>query len=235
MIQTFPSMHKSIFLLIGVLFFYSCKKEDLPEPAKRSLDPAMPIILEEESLFSGQFWGINIGDPAEEVHASIQQIKVEKQIGSVGVTGNIFTSITDLETRIPLYHTLLLDESHGTSDGVQFYFAENKIKSIYLNSGESISQWPPHAAHHLSVETGDPINGIYKKLVAISKQPESGDKFERMLFFLKNLSTVYDSRMSVSPEWYFGSTVNNKKGYQVKLNFKSGKLFSIHYTLYEFR
>jgi hypothetical protein len=195
------------------------------------MEPTGNLIMEQDSIFSGEFWGIRIGSTHEDVYDQIRQIRIEKKIRSVEVADNFFTLISELDTRIPLYNSLRLDEPAGTVDGVQIYFADNKIKSIYLNSGKSLIKWPADAATNSSIQTGDATGVVYEKLVAASKLDKYRNKFDRAWLISKNLSADYDDRLNSSALWYFGSPASEKKGYQVFLKFEKDKLSSIHYNL----
>jgi hypothetical protein len=233
--QKHPAMTKSFFLCITILSLYSCRKEnrELPRP-QIITDPVQPAILEQDTVYSGDFWGIRIGDSPEEIHTAIQQVKTDRQIGGLVIVSNIFTRLAEIETRIPLYNGLFMDEFQGTNTGVQIAFADGTVKSIYLNSGQQLTRWPDNAAIGPQIQTGDEIKTIYNKLVLINKLDAYKNKFERLSLFYKNLSTAYDSRMSVSPQWYFGAQITDKKIYQVKLNFVNSRLFSVEYTLLEY-
>ena len=223
-------MPKTLLYLLVLLFFYSCKKEELPEKPLIIVEPPVNMILEQDSLFAGQFWGITIGESTEQVYAALQRIKTEKQITSAEVAGNYFT-IADLDQKIPLYNSLYFDNLIPTEEGVQVYLADNKIKSIYLNNGKLLNRWPQAGSNAHTIRTGDAAADIYNKLVLASEQDNYKNRFGRIMLVSKNLSTPYDEHMSISTQWHVGSPVTNKKVYHLILKFNNGMLSSIHYTL----
>ncbi len=216
-------------ILILIVLFVSCKKEkgalkDEPAPSK--------IILS-DTLTAGQWWGLNTGDTITDIYKTIQSIQTEKHINYLGIVGNIFTKMEDLESILPLYTSIFLDEMNGTKSGVQIYFAYNKVDAIWTNSGTELSRWPLNTERAATIVQNDPIENIYSTLTNIKLNPAFANKFERISLFYKDINKAYDSQMSKSQQWHFSATVNDKRFYVVHLNFSSGILTSIYTTLFE--
>ncbi|MCF2443308.1 hypothetical protein L0657_05010 [Dyadobacter sp. CY345] len=51
-----------------------------------------------------------------------------------------------------------------TPNGVQFELASGKVKSIRLNNGTQLSQWPQTADLQKAIATNDPLEVLYKKI-----------------------------------------------------------------------
>lgn len=220
-----------LILLIGTSLTACIKEKDNnkitgPEPVPEK-------ILSRDTIKSGQFWGFAIGQSSANVYANVQDVKDERKIGYIGVVGNVFTSLGPLENKIPLYTTILLDQTIGTGTGIQIYFANNKVKSIWTNDGMQMAKWPVVTGSSSSVAVGDNINDIYAKLVNIKNISTYANKFERISMFDKDFSKAYDPQMAASRLWYINGNIDDKKYYRLELNFTEGKLVSIYSTLLE--
>lgn len=224
-------MRKLLFPVLCLCVFISCSKKDIqPEIIT---EPPPTITLENDTLYTGDFWGLAINDTHKEVYAKLQAMSPDKKIDMVNVSNNVFSSVTGLSAKIPLYQNLFFDEQSGTSTGVQLSFADNKIKTIFLNSGVLLYQWPAFAPASAVLKTGDPVESVYSKLVAISQLDAYKNKLQHLMLLTKRLDTPYDDGMDASGSWMFGSPVGINRVYHVELNFQNGKLYSIHYTLSE--
>lgn len=219
-----------LVLLIG-LSLTACKKE--VDTTEIIVDPPTEKILSRDTITSGQLWGFTIGQPSANVYANVQQVKIERKIGYVGVVGNVFTSLDGLESKIPLYLALYLDEAVGTGTGIQIYFENNKVKSIWTNNGAKLSKWPAANSSNASVAVGDAVNDIYTKLVNIKKMSSFANKFERISVSQKDFNKAYDPGMVNSRLWYVNGNIDDKKYYRLELNFTAGTLVSIYSTLLE--
>jgi hypothetical protein len=184
-------------------------------------------------LTTGQWWGLNIGDTITDIYKAIQNIQTENGVNYLGIGDNVFTKIEDLEGRIPLYRSVYLDETVGTSSGIQVYFSDNKVKSIWTNSGTELSRWPLNTDRAATIAKNDPIENIYPSLTNIKRIAAFANKFERISLPSKDINKPYDPQMSKSPQWIFSALVSDKRYYVVNLNFSTGVLTSIYATLYE--
>jgi hypothetical protein len=219
-----------IFLLIiGV--FTACKKAEVDD--RVGPEPPFQKQISSDTLTSGQLFGLTIGQTAMELYTKIQQIQVAEKIGGLSIVNNVYTSIDSLKTRLPLYTGFFMDEEQGTSTGVQLGFENNKVKTIFLNNGAMLTRWPAGFAQNTTISVGDPVEGIYSKLVNIKKNPTPAKKLERLSVFFKDNNKPFDPQMSASPQWYFISTISAKKYNHVSLNFEAGRLVSIYTTVFE--
>jgi len=223
--------HLAIIFLV-LLSFSACKKEAATSPGI-IIDPRPEKRISSDTLTSGQQWGLTIGLSSAEIYSTIQEIQTQKQVGYLIVVGNVFTNLESIEHKIPLYSSILLDEKSGTSTGIQIYFSENKVKSIFTNNGDALSNWPSGTGNSASIAVGDKIADIYQKLVAIKGIGSYASKFERISIFYKDINKSYDPQMSSSPQWYFTATLNDKRYNLVQLNFNGGNLSSIYSTVFE--
>jgi hypothetical protein len=224
--------HVLYLFLISVLFG-SCKKDQIVSKNPAQQDARPTKIITSDTLTSGQLWGLNIGDTITNVYKTIQYIQTEKRINYLGIVGNVFTGIDQLESTIPLYTSIFLDEKNGTENGIQIYFQNNKVSAIWTNAGAELSKWPSNTDKASTIEKNAPIENIYSTLNNIKRISAFTNKFERISLFYKDINKAYDIQMSKSPQWHFTATVNDKRYYVVHLNFSAGILTSIYSTLYE--
>ncbi|GAB3933395.1 hypothetical protein [Mucilaginibacter myungsuensis] len=217
----------SIFLL-ALVGLSSCKKDrDI------NTEPLLPKVISKDSIKTGQYWGMAIGDTHAQTYAKLAEMKAAKKIVSIGVVGNVFTTLDSLSTRIPLYRAIYLDETTGTADGVQIGFANDKVVDIYYNNGVRVNAWPSTGAANATVMVGDSSKNLYQKFVNIKQISAYSKKFERISLFYKDINKAYDPYTGNSPQWYVVSPEGTNRYYELLLNFKEGKLAVIHTTLYE--
>ncbi|MES2275280.1 MAG: hypothetical protein V4592_04610 [Bacteroidota bacterium] len=221
----------SILLLI-LLTLSACMKQDV-NPTGPIIEPPFEKLISRDTLKTGQQWGITIGQSNADIYAKIQEIQADKHIDYVGVVGNVFTSLAGFDTKIPLYQSIFLDQSSGTSTGIQISFADDKVKAIFTNDGTALNKWPLNTAANATIAINDPVGGIYQKLVNIKQINAYANKFERLSIFSKYVSKVYDPGMSASPLWYFVAPLGAKRYNVVDLNFSNGKLVSIYSSVFE--
>jgi hypothetical protein len=222
-----------VSLLLVALSLGSCKKDNAISETLLSQTSYPSKIISSDTLTTGQWWGLNIGDNSSDIYTIIQNIQTEKQINYLGIVGNTYTKIEDLENSIPLYESIFLDQKEGTSNGIQIYFASNKVNAIWTNGGTQLSKWPSNTGVPSTIAKNDTIENIYAKLINIKQIEAYNNMFERVSLFYKDINKNFDAQMSKSPQWHFSSTVNEKRFYVVQLNFVSGALTSIYVTLYE--
>jgi hypothetical protein len=220
-------------LLLVTLFLGSCKKDNaIPESLLfQTSEPSK--IISSDTLTTGQWWGLSIGSNSTDIYSIIQNIQAEKKINYLGVVGNSFTKIEDLENSIPLYKSIFLDQKEGSNNGIQIYFASNKVNTIWTNGGTQLSKWPSNTGVASTIAKNDTIENIYAKLINIKQIEAYKNMFERVSLFYKDINKAFDPQMSKSPQWHFSSTLNEKRFYVVQLNFVAGALTSIYVTLFE--
>lgn len=126
-----------------------------------------------------------------------------------------------------------MDETAGTSTGVQLSFEAEKVKAIYTNNGAPLSKWPGINDYSDGIGLGDSISSIFGKLVAIKDLPVYGAKLQRLSLFDKNLLTDYDPGMAASSQWQVVTAAVEKRWTLLELNFSGGILQSINRIIYE--
>jgi hypothetical protein len=220
----------SILLLI-LITFSACQKQQVDPDI--IIEPPYEKLISRDTLKTGQLWGITIGQSSADIYAKIKEIQADKHIDYLGVVSNVFTSLESINGKIPLYQSVFLDESRGTSTGIQISFAEDKVKAIFINDGTSLGKWPLNAAANATIAINDPVADVYQKLVNIKNISAYANKFERISIFSKYVSKAYDPGMSASPQWYFSTSISDKRHIHVDLNFSNGKLVSIYSSVFE--
>lgn len=200
-----------------------CLNTDPLEP-EIIIDPVELIRVSQDTITAGEHLGIEVSANADQVYSSLQKIKTTTGLEYVNVVSNIFTNVNQLNNRIHLYQSMLLDEQKGTDSGVQITFEEGKVKSIYLNNGSKLTQWPLKENASTSVRVGDEANALYSKLVNIQSKSSYANKFERISLFTKELASEYDPIMTQSPQWYFRYTVEPKLFEHVDIKMENGKV-----------
>ncbi|MET0463695.1 MAG: hypothetical protein ABW007_11090 [Chitinophagaceae bacterium] len=190
--------------------------------------------IQTDTVRVGQFWGINVGDAAQEVYATVQNIRQQRQIAYLGIAANTYSDLPAVQTKIPFYNSIFLDEVNATSTGVQIGFKEDKVDAIFMNSGAPLTKWPSINDFQNSIGIGDPLSTVYDKLVAIKSLSVYGDKLQRISLFDKNMAKDYEPAMAAVAKWQILTTVNTNKRWElVELNFSAGVITSVYYTLFE--
>ena len=224
-------MKRLLFLILPFIALSACQKaEDEPTII---IEPPVQLLLESDTLVTGGKWGLTIGESAETLYPKIKELQFAKPITYLGVVGNVFTGIDGLENTIHLYQSVFLDETKGTSSGIQISFSDDKVNAIFTNEGKSLTKWPVNTNANATILKGDPIDRIYSKLANIKQINSYSKKFERVTISSKEVTKAYDPHMTLSPQWYFVASVDEKKHYEIHLDFKEGKLSAIAYRLYE--
>lgn len=220
-------------ILLGTLFTLvfaatSCdmRTDENVEPI--IIDPPTSQLLGRDTIFAGSYLGINLSHSPQAIYDSIQLIRDTK----LNLVGNFSTNFTDLQTRIPLYEYLLLDELKGTDTGVQITLADHKVRAIYLNSGKALTQWPSGLPLASSIRIGDASTVLYAKLSQIRSAGMYLNKFERISLPTKNLETSFDPAMAELPQWYFVNKTGANLWEIVKVSFKDGKAVYISIEKY---
>lgn len=202
------------------IFFMSCfksgKEFELPQQKITS-----------DTLVSGSYWNFNIGDSHADVYQKAQELREEKSIKTISVVNNVFTNLAVIKNKLPLYHALFLDATTTTPNGVQLYFENGKVKSIYNNAGQLLSSWPWTTGSTHIIRPEDEVSTLYDKLVAIKDMAGYSPYFERLSMFYKDVATAYDVDMDLSSKWLFSSPVNEKVFLQVNFKFKNNAVDSI--------
>ena len=217
-------MKKSWLVPCLLFLLNACSKQSDNGP-EVIVEPPYPYAIKMDTITMGGLWNLVTGSSKKQVYDSIQK---EQHIRYLAITGYIPTALTDIQNRFELYTTLLLDENKGTASGIQFYFENDKIKSIYLNDGTRLNRWP--LSGNVAIQTGAAVQGIYDQLTAIQKNPLFSKKFERISLFSKNIQKPFDDRnMEISNRWELSSNSKGPKTiYTATLVFTNDKLDSIY-------
>ncbi|TDE11982.1 hypothetical protein [Dyadobacter psychrotolerans] len=219
-------------LLFLVLTGSSCQLDNLQPDPIIIVDPPFATLIGKDSITSGNYLGIGINEEAQKIYSATQSLGQTDSITHINIVSNFSVNLADLQGRIPLYDYIVFDEAKGTDSGVQLSFESGKVKSIYLNSGKSIKQWPSNSTVELSVRIGDRATDVYPKLVKIRNNGTYAHKFERLLLATKTLSTPYDVLMARSPQWYFVRRTGAGLWELIKIHFKDGKVLYIEVDKY---
>ena len=214
---------------IGILFTFllttvGCQMNESPDPTEPIVEPRFAILVESDTIRTGSYLGLNVSEKSETIYSNIQSLRVPEKISYVNVVSNNTSDVTQLRNRIPLYQSILLDQKAGTDSGVQITIEEGKVKSIFLNSGKKLTQWPEKSDAKSSVRVGDEAGELYQKMINIYNKGIYANKFERITLTTKDMSTGFDSVMTRSPQWYFSYSTSQDQWEMVQLHLKNGKV-----------
>lgn len=224
---------KNLFIiLLGSVFLIGCFQDE-PSP-EIIIDPPASRITGRDTITSGSFMGIVIQSDAKETYQAIQKLQASMGVSALNIVSNFASDITQLRERIPLYSYILLDQKKGTESGVQLTFEKGKVKSIFLNSGKKLSQWPEGEKEKRSVRIGDNTNSIYDKLAAIRQKSKYAATFETVLLLTKDLETAYDPAMARSNQWYFTHKTGANTMNVVNINLRNKSTSYIEVISWEF-
>lgn len=237
MVLTKPyyAMKKAITgtLFALILTAVGCQMDLSPDNTQPIVDPPPIVVISRDTISSGDYLGLAIDADAENVYSAVQALQKSNGVSYLNIVSNFSTEIADLQSRLALYNYILLDESKGTDSGVQITVESGKVKSIYLNSGKKLTQWPEKLGAESAVNVGDLAEKLYGKFVNIRSKNQYTPKFERILLATKDVSLSYDPLMAKSPQWYFVYTVGSDVHESVQINFKGGKVSSINVERYK--
>jgi hypothetical protein len=209
-------------LALLALMTEGCLKDDSMEP-EVIIDWPQPQLVSRDSITNGAHLGLGVNVDAAKTYSAVQAL-TQKDIHHINIVGNITSDLNQLNGRIPLYNYILLDERKGTDSGVQITLESGAVKSIYLNSGEKLSQWPKQENTSSSVRLGDKAEVLFEKLQKIRSNGSYANKFQYISLLTKDLSTDYDPAMATSPQWYFRYQPQPGLYEEVKINFENGKV-----------
>ncbi|WP_028298159.1 hypothetical protein [Olivibacter sitiensis] len=221
---------KHLFICATLLFSFASCSQGIVEP-EIIVEPPEPVEIVVDSILQGTLYNVTIGDDAEKVYADLQEFSESlTQRPYLAITGQFNDRIEDLKDRIPLYQSLVFDRKPSSPNGGQIYFEDGIIKSIYNRKGEKLTSWPQSSANALRV--GEPVSGIYDKLVKINTDQRFSSFFDYIGMFEKNTKTAYDPVQNRSLLWQYSFGIDEKQFNRVDLVFKDGMLTMIK-TRYE--
>jgi hypothetical protein len=118
----------------------------------------------------------------------------------------------------------VLDETFETPSGVQIQLASGKVKSIRLNNGTQLSQWPQAVDLQKAIATGDVLEILYGKLVVLSSSQDYKHKFQRVVLGAKYDYALYDPGKAELPWSFIYDTRAQGITEQVRVYFKDKKV-----------
>jgi hypothetical protein len=217
--------------LLVLLFIWSCQPKLSTEPIPVGPEPE-PYRIVRDSVKTGTYMGITIGEDAASVYPKIQALRLTKGVTYLNIVGNIFADLSLLKEQLPLYQYILLDQKPGTDSGVQITVEGQIVKSIYLNSGQQLTQWPEKQKASSSVRVGDAVSDLYNKLINVRAVDRYTNKFDYISLLTKNLSTKYDEAMRLSSQWYFGYSTGQNQMDQIQVHFQQSKVSKVYIDHY---
>lgn len=188
------------------------------------IEPPQMILVKKDSLVSGRHYGVEPGQTASAAYQGMQVIHDSLDVDYVNLVANFVTNFSTLKERLPLYAYMTFDEKTGTSDGVQLWFEDKKLKSIYLNSGQRLGRWPENISASESVREGESSEIIAEKLKSLQSDSRYTFRFEHTMLGVKLLNEAYDPEMEGIPQWYFGYKVDETYVNYVHVHFTEGKV-----------
>lgn len=214
---------KTLMLLAVPAVLYSCLTTD-DEVTAPIIDPPATILVKKDSLITGKHYGITIGQAASDAYPGAQLLTDSLGVTYLNLVSNFITDFSTLEQQLPLYSYMTFDEKAGTSNGVQLWFENRKLKSIYLNGGKRLGQWPENISASEAVREGESSEMTAEKLKFLQGNSRYRPRFEHTMLGVKNLQEAFDPAMEQAPEWYFGYKVDEKDTRYVHVHFIEGKV-----------
>ena len=209
------------FLLVALI---ACEALDELDPRIPGPDPIPWRVISKDSITSGTFMGMAIGDSADDVYKAIRRLPSNMRVDHLQLVNNQSSDLYALEDRIPLYSYLVLDEHRGSDKGVQISLENGRVSAIFLNSGKSLARWPQGESKKSSVILGDKAESLYDKLVNIRRNSRYRSSFERISLMTKDLDSSFDPAMAQLPQWYFSNLENGGEMRQVQMFLTEGRL-----------
>ena len=212
-----------VLLLLG-LHLMSCQV-DQDDPTIVGPEPEPRVnYLGRDSITTGNYRGIGINTSTDETFELLEGYRKNKTVVYLGAVNNYFADVTDLKDRLQFFDWLVLDESFDTPNGVHLELASGKVKSIRLNNGTQLSQWPQEADLQKAIATDDPLDVLYKKLVGLSSSQDYKHKFQRVVLGAKYDYALYDPKKAELPWAFIYDTRTQGITEQVRVYFKDKKV-----------
>ncbi len=150
---------KFIALLLSAALFSGCLSNSTVDPVTTGPEPT-PYKVVRDSIETGSYLNIAIGEEAASVYPKIQALQSAKGVSGLSVVSNTFSDLAPLRDRIPLYQYILLDQQQGTDSGVQITIEDQTVNAIYLNSGKKIKPMAGKRKGCFVGENGRPCLGL---------------------------------------------------------------------------
>ena len=198
---------------------------DSPEPKTPGPDPiAVVKFLGRDSIVEGNYRGIAIHSSSDDAFTILEDYRNKNMVSYLGAVNTFFSDIADIKSRLHLFEWLVLDEKFDTQSGVQLQLESGRLKSITLNSGKALARWPETAGSSEAVQTGDPADVLYVKLLKLSKQVDWSKKFERIVLLNRYTYALYDPKLAAMPWRFIYNPQSPDTTEQVTMFFKGKKL-----------
>lgn len=205
---------KKIYLIVFSFLLQGCLSEEIPaEPI--IIDPPMYISIGRDSLITGEFIGLN----HEEAYRKLQEVE---KLEYLNVVGNGVEKFEELTYRLPLYSYFVFDYQPGSDKGVQIWMEEGKVKSIFLNSGRELGQWPEWERE--GVRVGESREAAAEKLANLQRRSKYAANFAHTLLAVKDMQEGYDRHLDSTPEWYYTKVISAGRMDVYHLRFKGDVL-----------
>lgn len=222
-------------LIVLITSVAGCQKLTQVEP--EVIVCPIPDIVVRDSVETGSYLGINIGEAVEKVYPILQSFQTTKGVQYVQVVGPPYSDIIPMKDQLPLYQCVILNRKIGsiTDQGIQIYNNGEQVESIYVSS-KKVSQWPENGKSNAVVRVGDNVGTLYDKLIAIKNLGANNHRFESISVTTKLVNKDFDPAMKASPQWYFGYKTGEKTTDLVQVMFSEGKVSKFyinhHTTMY---
>lgn len=216
-------MKRILLLFIPAILLFSCKKDKQDKPF-------------EETISSGNKWGIQIGSSPATAYAQVQKMSKEKEFSTIIIANQkTYTKPEELKDRLELYQGLSLEK---TDPAARLFFQFYKGKIVYIadfgTNPSDLIKWPKDATDEMAIHKNDPVNTLYTKLVNLYKIPAYANFAIRLS--VKQLDTAFDPEMAANEEWDFDFSVplqvkDGTMGHSaIRLIFKNNKLKLIKHS-----
>ncbi|WP_321288946.1 hypothetical protein [uncultured Sunxiuqinia sp.] len=218
-------MKKLLLFFVPALFlFFSCEQDD--------------IFSRIENTTNGEKWTLQIGSSPTEVYNQLQDLGLEKEIGTVAIVyRKPYSNPKELQNIFPFYRTVTLETKSGIVKRAVVGLNQGKVSSIETGGAmlESSSSWPSDTPDDITIHINDQTDVMYQKLLSIWQISPYNDY--QIILPDKSLEDSFDPNMANYDEWAFDFSENirtNKIGRSfVRLFFNDKKLVKIREEYYE--
>jgi hypothetical protein len=207
--QRREGMRKSGIIISIMVLIVSCNKS--PSSPSSPIDTSGPIQFKTDSLVTGSYLGLSIGDSSKAIYARLQQMFKGDSIAYVAVVDNTLSDPSVLPYVVPLYRAVLCSDTTRFYCGMKFAFSGDSLESIchlewiakhepnknlalsVNNNGNLPFSWPSGIDSANAIHVGDNRINVALKLIALSANRNFNADLKRFTFDTKELSTPADS------------------------------------------
>jgi hypothetical protein len=224
-IYKLTDMKKLILLIVPALFLlFSCEKDDI-----------FPRV---ENTTRGEKWTLQIGSSPIEVYNQLQELGIEKKIGSVSVVyRKPYSKPEEIQNIFGYYRAITLETKSGVTERAVIRFNNEKVCSIETGGAllDYISAWPSDAPDEITIHINDQTDIVYQKLLDICQIFPYNDY--QIILPDKSLEDLFDPDMANYDEWafYFQENISTSivgRSF-VRLFFDNKKLIKIRHEYNE--